>query len=334
MRIILDAMGTDHAPRSEVAGAIEALKELDSDVEIVLVGDQETIEAELAGHDQIPERLSVHHAPDRVTPEESPSKVIRRNPESSLVVGLKLHRDGAGQAFVSAGSTGAIMATSLFTLRPLPGVDRPSVATILPSAGPPVLLLDAGANVDCKPHHLVQFAHLGNIYAQVMMGRSDPRIALLNIGEEPGKGDELTTETYQLLCTEAGLNFVGNVEGRDIIKDVCDVVVCDGFVGNAILKFYESVAQFIIGLVEAEQKGKASEGLDLDRVFRVLDYAETGGAPLLGVGGVPVICHGESTPKAIRNALKMAVRAVRSDMVKHSAQEVALALGHTSREAS
>ena len=334
MRIILDAMGTDHAPRSEVAGAIEALKELDSDVEIVLVGDQETIEAELAGHDQIPERLSVHHAPDRVTPEESPSKVIRRNPESSLVVGLKLHRDGAGQAFVSAGSTGAIMATSLFTLRPLPGVDRPSVATILPSAGPPVLLLDAGANVDCKPHHLVQFAHLGNIYAQVMMGRSDPRIALLNIGEEPGKGDELTTETYQLLCTEAGLNFVGNVEGRDIIKDVCDVVVCDGFVGNAILKFYESVAQFIVGLVEAEQKGKASEGLDLDRVFRVLDYAETGGAPLLGVGGVPVICHGESTPKAIRNALKMAVRAVRSDMVKHSAQEVALALRHTSREAS
>lgn len=334
MRIILDAMGTDHAPRSEVAGAIEALKELDSDVEIVLVGDQETIEAELAGHDQIPERLSVHHAPDRVTPEESPSKVIRRNPESSLVVGLRLHRDGAGQAFVSAGSTGAIMATSLFTLRPLPGVDRPSVATILPSAGPPVLLLDAGANVDCKPHHLVQFAHLGNIYAQVMMGRSDPRIALLNIGKEPGKGDELTTETYQLLCTEAGLNFVGNVEGRDIIKDVCDVVVCDGFVGNAILKFYESVAQFIVGLVEAEQKGKASEGLDLDRVFRVLDYAETGGAPLLGVGGVPVICHGESTPKAIRNALKMAVRAVRSDMVKHSAQEVALALGHTSREAS
>ena len=334
MRIILDAMGTDHAPRSEVAGAIEALKELDSDVEIVLVGDQETIEAELAGHDQIPEGLSVHHAPDRVTPEESPSKVIRRNPESSLVVGLKLHRDGAGQAFVSAGSTGAIMATSLFTLRPLPGVDRPSVATILPSAGSRVLLLDAGANVDCKPHHLVQFAHLGNIYAQVMMGRSDPRIALLNIGEEPGKGDELTTETYQLLCTEAGLNFVGNVEGRDIIKDVCDVVVCDGFVGNAILKFYESVAQFIVGLVEAEQKGKASEGLDLDRVFRVLDYAETGGAPLLGVGGVPVICHGESTPKAIRNALKMAVRAVRSDMVKHSAQEVALALGHTSREAS
>ena len=127
---------------------------------------------------------------------------------------------------------------------------------------------------------------------------------------------------------------MGNVEGRDIIKDVCDVVVCDGFVGNAILKFYESVAQFIVGLVEAEQKGKASEGLDLERVFRVLDYAETGGAPLLGVGGVPVICHGESTPKAIRNALKMAVRAVRSDMVKHSAQEVALALGHTSREAS
>lgn len=334
MRIILDAMGTDHAPRTEVAGAIEALKELDSDVEIVLVGDQEMIEAELAMHTEVPDRLSVRHAPDRVTSEESPSKVIRRNPESSLVVGLKLHRDGVGHAFVSAGSTGAIMATSLFTLRPLPGVDRPSMATILPSAGAPVLLLDAGANVDCKPHHLVQFAHLGNIYAQDMMGRSNPRIALLNIGEEPGKGNELTTETYRLLSAGAGLNFVGNVEGRDIIKDVCDVVVCDGFVGNVLLKFYESVAQFIVGLVETEREGKAADSLDLDRAFRVLDYAETGGAPLLGVGGVPVICHGESTPKAIRNALKLAVRAVRSDMVRHSAQEVAAALGHPSREAS
>ena len=334
MRIILDAMGTDHAPRSEVAGALEALKEFDSDVEIVLVGDRETIEEEFGQHDDIPERLLVHHAPDRVTSEESPSKVIRRNPDSSLVVGLKLHRDGLGHAFVSAGSTGAIMATSLFTLRPLPGVDRPSVATTLPSSGAPVLLLDAGANVDCKPYHLVQFAHLGNIYAQDMMGRSNPRIALLNIGEEPGKGDELTSETYRLLSREAGLNFVGNVEGRDIIKDVCDVVVCDGFVGNVLLKFYESVAQFIIGLVEAEREGKAEDGLDLDHAFRVLDYAETGGAPLLGVGGVSVICHGESPPKAIRNALALAVRAVRSDMVRHSAQEVALVLGPPSREAS
>ena len=334
MRIILDAMGTDHAPRSEVVGALEALKELDSDVEIVLVGDRETIEAEFRQHDKIPDRLSIHHAPNRVTPEESPSKVIRRNPESSLVVGLKLHGDGAGHAFVSAGSTGAIMATSLFTLRPLPGVDRPSVATTLPSSGAPVLLLDAGANVDCKPHHLVQFAHLGNIYAQDMMGRPDPRIALLNIGEEPGKGDELTSETHRLLSREAGLNFVGNVEGRDIINGVCDVVVCDGFVGNVLLKFYESVAQFIIGLVEAEREGKAEDGLDLDRAFRVLDYAETGGAPLLGVGGVSVICHGKSTPKAIRNALVLAAKAVSSDMVRHSAQEVALALGPSSREAS
>jgi glycerol-3-phosphate acyltransferase PlsX len=167
-----------------------------------------------------------------------------------------------------------------------------------------------------------------------MMGRSNPRVALLNIGEEPGKGDELTTETYRLLSAEAGLNFVGNVEGRDIIKDVCDVVVCDGFVGNVLLKFYESVAQFIVGLVEAECEGKSADSLDLDRAFRVLDYTETGGAPLLGVGGVPVICHGESTPKAIRNALKLAVRAVRSDMVRHSAQEVVAALAHPSREAS
>ena len=337
MRIILDAMGTDHAPRSEVAGAFEALKALDPDVEIVLVGDREAIEAELGRYDDVPAQLSIHDAWDRVTPEDSPASVIRRRPESSMVVGLKLHQQGAGHAFVSAGSTGAIMATSFFTLRPLPGVDRPSVATTLPTAGgSPILLLDAGANVDCKPHHLVQFAHLGNIYAQDMMERSNPRIALLNIGEEPGKGDELTAATYRLLSREAGLNFVGNVEGRDIINNVCDVVVCDGFVGNVLLKFYESIAHFILGLLE-EARAKAGEGLDIDRVFRSLeywDYTDTGGAPLLGVGGVSVICHGESAPKAIRNALKLAVRAVRSDMVKHSAEEVATALEQPSREAS
>jgi glycerol-3-phosphate acyltransferase PlsX len=323
VRIVLDAMGTDHAPAAEVAGAIGALRELEPDFEVVLVGDRATVEAELAAYPDAPtDRLHLHHAPDRVTAADSPASVLRRKPESSIVVGLKMVQAGEADAFVSAGSTGAVMATSLFTMRPLPGVDRPAIGTVLPTAGRPCLLLDAGANVDCKPHHLVQFAHLGNIYAQDLMGVERPRVALLNIGEEPEKGDELTVETHRLLAAEDGLDFMGNIEGRDIILGVCDVVVADGFVGNVLLKFYESVAEFIVGLLKKELR-EGNPDVDLEGVFRVLDYAEYGGAPLLGVGGVSIICHGESSPRAVRNALGVAARAVRSNMVKHIARELA-----------
>ena len=323
MRIALDAMGTDHAPSAEVAGAIGALQELESDIEVVLVGDQAVIEAELAQHaDYAGGRLHVHHAPDRVKASDAPASVIRRKPKSSIVVGLKLVKSGEADAFVSAGSTGAVMATSLFTLRPLPGVARPAIGTMLPTADTPCLMLDAGANVDCKPMHLVQFAHLGNVYAQDLMGIPRPRVALLNIGEEPEKGDEVTQETYQLLASSPRLNFVGNVEGRDIIQGVCDVVVCDGFVGNVLLKFYESVAEFTIGLLKKELR-QSHEQIDLEEVFRILDYAEYGGAPLLGVGGISIICHGESSSRAIRNAIAVAAQAVRSDTVTHIARELA-----------
>ena len=319
MRIALDAMGTDDAPSAEVEGAIGALRDLDDDIEVVLVGDRERVEAELGKYPEAPtDRLHVHHAPDRVTAGDSPAAVIRRKPESSIVIGLKLQQAGEADAFVSAGSTGAVMATSLFTLRPLPGVDRPAVGTILPTAQLPCLMLDAGANVDCKPQHLLQFARLGRVYAQDLMGRGNPRVALLNIGEEPEKGDELTVETHRLLAAEHGLNFVGNVEGRDLIRGVCDVVVCDGFVGNVLLKFYESVAHFIIGLLQKEMD-QAGGAVDLQNVFRFLDYTEYGGAPLLGVGGVSIICHGESPPRAIQNALAVAAQAVRSGMVRHMA---------------
>jgi glycerol-3-phosphate acyltransferase PlsX len=324
MRIALDAMGTDHAPEPEIAGALQALNDFEKDLEIVLVGDEATLKAAVAKHGPIPERLSFKHAPDRVTAEDSPASVIRKKPDSSIVVGLKLHKEGEADAFVSAGSTGAIMATSLFTLRPLPGVDRPAVGTLLPTLGSPCLLIDAGANVDCKPQHLVQFAHLGNVYVRDAMGIAEPRVALLNIGEEPGKGNEVVAETYELLSREPGIKFVGNVEGRDIIQDTCDVVVCDGFVGNVLLKFYESVAAVIVAMLKKQVAGK-DVGTLFDEVFRVLDYSEYGGAPLLGVGGVSIICHGESSPKAIRNALGVAARAVRSDMVKHSAQDVTAA---------
>ncbi len=321
VRVALDAMGTDHAPRPEIAGALQALAELESDIEIVLVGDEDVIRAALAEHESVPDRLTIRHAPDRVTAADPPAYVIRRKPASSIVVGLKMQEQGEADAFVSAGSTGAVMATSLFTLRPLPGVDRPPVGAILPTAGRHCLLLDAGANIDCKPHHLVQFAHLGSIYARDAMGRPEPRVALLSIGEEPEKGDELTIEVHELLAAEGGINFIGNIEGRDIVHGACDVVVCDGFVGNVLLKFYEAVAGYIVGLLKPKLE-QLDHVVELDHVFRVLDYAEYGGAPLLGVGGVSIICHGESTPKAIRNGVAVAVRSVRSDLVKHSAEDV------------
>jgi glycerol-3-phosphate acyltransferase PlsX len=201
-------------------------------------------------------------------------------------------------------------------LRPLPGVDRPAVGTIIPSTQGHTLLLDAGANVDTRPHHLLQFAHLGTIYAQDLLGRERPRVGLLNIGEEPEKGNELAVETYRLLADSPALNFVGNIEGRDIILGACDVLVCDGFVGNVLLKFYESVAGFIVGLLRKELDAVQAD-LDLKRIFQVLDYTEYGGAPLLGVNGVSVICHGGSPPHAIRNAIRVAAQSVESQMVAH-----------------
>jgi glycerol-3-phosphate acyltransferase PlsX len=321
-------MGTDGAPAPEVEGTLGALGQLDDDVEVILVGDEDAVEAQLELHGDIPrERLGVIDAPDRVRADDPPATVVRRRPDSSIVRGLRLQAAGEVDAFVSAGSTGAVMAASLFILRRLEGVERPAVGTVLPTAGDPVLLLDSGANVDCKPVHLAQFAHLGHIYAQDMLGVERPRVGLLNIGEEPGKGDELAQETHRLLRGDPGLHFVGNVEGREIIEGRCDVLVADGFVGNVLLKFYESVAQFIIGLLQnaLEAEGGSAPALDLQEVFRVLDYSEYGGAPLLGVNGVTIICHGGSPPKAIRNAILEAVRSVRAGMVQHLAGDLASA---------
>ena len=321
MRIALDAMGTDDAPSSEVAGAIGALEAGDDALEIVLVGDEDRIRGELEGYSGYPsDRLTIHHTSQTIEPEDSPALAVRKKPDSSIVVGLKLQKSGEVDAFVSGGSTGAVMAASLLILRPLPGVDRPTVGTTLPTAKDPLLLLDPGANIDCKPHHLVQFAQLGNIYAQDMMGLETPRVGLLNIGEEPEKGDELAVETYRLL-SESDLNFIGNVEGRGIIGGGVDVLVCDGFVGNVLLKFYESVAEFIVALLRREIDNVDVE-LHLEDAFQVLDYAEYGGAPLLGVNGVSIVCHGQSPPKAIRNAIGVAAQAVRSSMVSHIAREL------------
>ena len=323
MRIALDAMGTDTAPLSEIQGAIQALAICEPDVEILLVGDETLMADELSRHQDYPRnRLSLIHAPGRIGPGESPAQAVRKKRDSSIVVGVKLLKEGRADAFVSGGSTGAVMAASLLFLRPLSGVDRPAIGTVLPTSSTPCLLLDAGANVDCKPHNLVQFAHLGRIFAQDLLGVERPRVGLLNIGEEPEKGNELSVAAHKLLA-EADLNFIGNIEGREIIRGGSDVVVCDGFAGNLILKFYESVAEFIMGLLKRELQAQHIESLDLHRVFRSLDYTEYGGAPLLGVNGVTIITHGSAPPKAISGAIKEAAQAARSSMVTHMASAMA-----------
>jgi glycerol-3-phosphate acyltransferase PlsX len=323
VRIALDVNGSDDAPASEIAGGLEALRERE-DLVLLLVGDARLIEPALSGSsDDLLDRIEVVDAPDRIQPGEPPATAVRKRPNSSIVRGIRLQKEGEADAFISAGSTGAVMAASLILLRPLPGVDRPAIGTVLPTAKGPTLMLDAGANVDCKPQHLLQFATLGAIYAQDLMKISAPRVALLNIGEEPEKGDELSVEAHKLLAGSP-LSFVGNLEGRDVIQGACDVLVCDGFVGNVLLKFYESVAEFVIGLLGRELDLQGLR-LDLHEVFRALDYAEYGGAPLLGVNGVSIICHGKSPPRAIRNAIRVAAQAVESRMIEHITRELGAA---------
>ncbi len=314
-------MGTDRHPTVEVEGAVAALEDLPADVRVVLVGDADRIRRELTrlGWEE-GDRLEIVHASQRIAPEEAPAASVRRKPDSSIVVGLNLQKSGDADAFVSAGSTGAVMAASLIMLRPLPGVDRPAIATLLPTGLGPMVMLDAGANVDSKPSNLVQFARLGSVYAHDVLGRESPRVGLLNIGEEPEKGNELSVETHRRL-TESDLNFVGNVEGNEIIEGVCDVLVTDGFAGNVLLKFYESVAGFVFGLLRREVPAERANAT-MGRITRILDYAEYGGAPLLGVNGISIICHGGSPPRAITNALKAATTASNSHMVGHIREEV------------
>jgi glycerol-3-phosphate acyltransferase PlsX len=313
VRIVLDAMGGDGAPHVEVQGALDAL-ERDDDLSVVLAGDAAEIEAALAGRASDEDRLSVLPAVQQISMDEAPASAVRRKPDSSIVVGMEEVGRGTADAFVSAGSTGAIMAASVLVLGPLPGVDRPAVGVVVPTVSDPIFVLDVGANVDSQAFHLHQFAHLGAIYARDVLDRPDPSVGLLNVGEEAEKGDEVSVEAYGRLEADSGLRFVGNVEGDDILGGACDVLVCDGFAGNVFLKFYESVAGFVRGWLEEAGASKASIPA-LDELFRVLDYAEYGGAPLLGVGGVTVICHGDSTARAVRNALGVASESVRAGML-------------------
>lgn len=313
MRIAVDAMGGDFAPKEIVRGAVEAAKKYDC--EIVLVGDEEQIRAEMHGEDPAALRISIVHASEVIGMNEHPAEAVRSKKDSSVVVATRLVKDGSCDAVFSAGSTGAAVAAAQLILHRIRGVGRPAIATPMPTPDGVTLMLDSGANVDSKPEHLVQSGVMGSLYAQYVFGIEHPRVGLLNIGEEETKGNEQVKETYQLLKVEPNIHFCGNAEGRDVPKGNFDVVICDGFVGNVVLKFAEGLAKTILGLIQEEIRGAglmAKLGAlllmpTLRRLGKRLDVREYGGAPLLGVNGCCVIGHGSSDAKSVASAIGVTV---------------------------
>lgn len=309
MRIALDAMGGDHGPRVAVEGAVQAARQGD---QVILFGDQRQIAAELdrLGAGSLP--ITITHCPEVISMEESPALACRQKRNASIMLASQAVAEGQADALVSAGNSGATMTAALMHLRRLPGVLRPAIASLIPTAKEFCVLLDVGANVDCQPKHLLQFAVMGHVYVKHLLHRPSPRIGLLSIGEEDSKGNELTLATAELLKS-APLHCIGNVEGRDIAQGTADVIVCDGFVGNVILKFGEGLAEALVHLLKEEVKRHPLSllgmlffrGIGKDLKKKV-DYAEYGGAPLLGVNGACIICHGGSNAKAIANAIHVA----------------------------
>lgn len=328
IRVAVDAMGGDSAPQAEIAGVVEALATLPDDFLVQLVGRPQSIEAELVRHPTVDRsRLEICPAPDVIGMGEKPLASVRRKPNSSVVVGLTLQKNGESDAFVSAGNTGATLAASTMLLGLHDGVERATAATIFPTGGEPVLVLDGGANLDCSARELVGFALLGTVFMRDLLGRSNPVVGLLNVGEEEGKGTAVVREAHQLLKQTPRINYCGNIEGRDVLPGPqqrvrVDVVVCDGFVGNVLLKFYESAARVFVGLV-VDRAPDIMERPALRALFQHLDYSAIGGAPLLGVRGVSIICHGASSALAIKNGVGVALRAVRADLNQHIAAEFA-----------
>lgn len=326
MKVVLDAMGGDFAPQVPVMGAVQAVK--DFDISVVLVGDETLIKKELGKYSYPKDRLEVLHAPSSVRMDEQPSKALKKR-DSSIYLGLNLLKEGKADAFVSAGNTGAVMAVSLFTVGRIKGVDRPAITAVLPNLKGYTFLLDVGANVDCKPYHLLQFAIMGSAYAKYVLNEENPRVGLLNVGEEEGKGNELTKEAYRLLKSANGINFIGNAEGRDIYSGDFDVIVCDGFVGNVCLKLSESLAKILAKILKEEidkhfisKIGAITLKPAIKGFKRRIDYAEIGGAPLLGLNAPVIISHGSSNAKAIKNAIKTAVSFAQSKVNQHIEREI------------
>lgn len=325
--IALDAMGGDYAPREIVRGAIEAA--IEREVKILLVGKPQEIEKEMEiafleaySPSVLRGELEIVPAAEVIAMDEEPARALRRKKEASIAVATRLVKEGVAQAVVSAGSTGAQMAAAVLILGRIAGVERPAIATVIPSPRGPRVLLDSGANVDCRPVHLEQFARMGSVFAAQFLGQRSPRVGLLNIGEEESKGNELTQQAYQLL-KNAPLDFVGNIEGREVFTGEADVIVCDGFVGNVVLKLTEGLARMMMDMLREELLGSlrtkvgawlAMPGFKTLR--QKMDYAEYGGAPLLGVKGISIICHGSSKARAIRSAIRVAVESIENNLVE------------------
>jgi glycerol-3-phosphate acyltransferase PlsX len=315
-RIAIDAMGGDNAPDEIVAGAIRAQAELG--VKVLLVGEPQPIEALLKQHGHSQE-MEVVPAEGLIEMHEEPLSSLRRKPKASINVAMDLVKQGRADAVVSAGHSGAAMAAALLRLGRLRGIDRPAIGTVLPTimAGKSVLILDVGANVDCRPKFLEQFAVMGTVYSRYVLGIDDPKVGLLNIGEEASKGNELALKTYELLEKNRNLSFVGNAEGRDVLSGQFDVVVCDGFVGNVLLKFAEAVGEVLLQILREELpqgwRGRLGAILlkpNLRRIKQRVDHAEHGGGLLLGVDGICIISHGSSQAPSIFNAVRLAKEAV------------------------
>lgn len=311
MRVVLDAMGGDHAPLVNVEGAVETVNECD-DVDVILVGDEPSIQKELRNKRYSSNRISVVHASQVVEMQESPMVAIRKKKDSSIRVGIGLVKAGKADAFVSAGHSGVVMATSLMLLGTAKVVDRPAIATLMPTLRDPFIMLDVGATVDCNPHNLLQFALMGSTYCRLVLKRPDPKVALLSIGEEDIKGNEVTKEAFKLI-KKSKLNFIGNIEGKDIFSGKADVVVCDGFIGNIALKISEGLAETILKMLKQEISSVSTGRVGyllmkpaIRKFKKRTDYDEYGGAPLLGINGTSIISHGRSSSKAIKNALRVA----------------------------
>jgi glycerol-3-phosphate acyltransferase PlsX len=330
IRIAVDAMGGDQAPDTMVDGAVAAARHLDA--EILLIGARDRVEAALVPHGHAARRrIRVVDAPETVDMTEAPAAALRRKRRASVRVAAEYVANGEAVALVSAGHTGASVMAAYSAFGTLAGVDRPALATTIPTRTTPAVLLDAGASVDCRPQHLLQFAVMGGVYARVALGATRPRVGLLSIGEEANKGNELTREAHRLL-KQAPVNFVGNVEGREIYSGVADVIVCDGFTGNIVLKTSEGLVEAVESLLGDELQGTFSSQVGyllsrraFRRFRRRVDYSEYGGAVLLGVAGLTIVCHGRSSAKAVRNAIAMAYRFASGDFIHRVEREIAAA---------
>ncbi len=327
MKVAVDAMGGDHGPAAVVEGSVQAASSLG--IPIVLVGDRERIEDELAKYNAGSLDITIRHASEEVAMDESPIKAIRSKRDSSLRVCFELVKSGEASAVVTAGNSGAAMAAGILLFKKIRGVERPAIAVAVPTMKAPAVLLDVGGNVDCKPLHLVQFAIMGDVYARYVLREERPRVGLLSNGEEEGKGNELTRETHACI-KKLPLNYVGYVEGRDIYRGDVDVVVTDGFVGNVVLKLSEGLVEAVASMLKEEIGSSllSKVGYLLARsAFRKfrkkVDYAEYGGAPLLGIDGICMISHGRSNPKAIRNAVTRAYEYSMGKVNEHLREEIA-----------